>query len=93
MGTSPATYAPQHFLYFLALPHRQGSFRPVFGVGFPIWEDPTVFGLEAGAVRTAFTGPRESMATIVTELIGFEDGLSIVEHSSANQGLDNASII
>ncbi len=28
--------APQHFLYFLPLPHGHGSFLPTFGVAFLI---------------------------------------------------------
>jgi len=41
-----SVYAPQHFLYFLPLPHGHGSFLPVFGVAFFIWEDPVAgFGL------------------------------------------------
>lgn len=27
----PDPYLPQHFLYFLPLPHGQGSFRPILG--------------------------------------------------------------
>src|SRR5712691_4447800 len=39
-GASSGAHAPQHFLYFLPLPHGHGSFLPVFGVAFPIWEEP-----------------------------------------------------
>ena len=31
-ATISGGHAPQHFLYFLPLPHGQGSFLPVFGV-------------------------------------------------------------
>ena len=34
-------HAPQHFLYFLPLPQRHGSFLPIFGVALLIWEDNT----------------------------------------------------
>ena len=27
----PGPHLPQHFLYFLPLPHGQGSFRPILG--------------------------------------------------------------
>jgi hypothetical protein len=29
----PGSEAPQHFLYFLPLPHGHGSLRPTFGSG------------------------------------------------------------
>jgi hypothetical protein len=35
-------HAPQHFLYFLPLPHGQGSFLPVLGCVFLICENPAV---------------------------------------------------
>ena len=31
--------SPQHFLYFLPLPHGHCSFLPIFGVALLIWED------------------------------------------------------
>ena len=49
-------HAPQHFLYFLPLPHGHGSFLPVFGVALMIGEaGATGFSrfAEAGAVLFA----------------------------------------
>ena len=53
-GAVSGIHAPQHFLYFLALPHGQGSFRPIFGVALLIGEDGAGLSLEFGATRVVF---------------------------------------
>jgi hypothetical protein len=35
-GRTPGVHLPQHFLYFLPLPHGQGWFLPILGVGLLI---------------------------------------------------------
>src|ERR1035438_3271265 len=48
-------YLPQHFLYFLPLPHGQGSFRPTFGS--VLWIGSTT-SYSAGRKRSSRTGGR-----------------------------------
>ena len=45
-GVRSGAHAPQHFLYFLPLPHGHRSFLPIFGAPLMIWEAATPrFGL------------------------------------------------
>src|SRR5207249_3996417 len=51
-------HAPQHFLYFLPLPHGHRSFLPVFGVSLLIREEvAAVFSVDSAEVWLSFFAP------------------------------------
>src|SRR4051794_30264903 len=49
-GAGPDFHAPQHFLYFLPLPHGHGSFLPVFAIALLLGlREAARFSLESAA--------------------------------------------
>src|SRR3954452_14162015 len=49
-GEGPDFHAPQHFLYFLPLPHGHGSFLPVFAIALLLGlREAARFSLESAA--------------------------------------------
>jgi len=60
-GGGDAAQAPWHFLYFLPLPHQQGSLRPSFSCGLA-W----IVCVAAGAATAAVLAPPASAASITS---------------------------
>ncbi len=66
----PRAHRPQHFLYFLPLPHGQGSFRPAFFSERSI--EGSFFGL--GPSGFVMSGPRTFREGICTFPVTVDHG-------------------